>query len=109
MSWKNTPTDDDKALRAGWRRFGSHLIQHKFGLDEARVAAGKTALLATAMLTNADQLDLAALRYVNSPATNERIQSQNIVKADWQVLNRIKNANPAAFHYWHQAERLSNG
>jgi hypothetical protein len=101
------PSDDVKALRAGWRRVGSHLIQHKFGLDEARVAAGKTALLATAMLTNVDGLALAALRYVESLATDERIKSQNIVKADWQVLNRIKNANPEAFYYWHAADELN--
>jgi hypothetical protein len=101
------PSADAQALRAGWRRVSSHLIQHKFGLDDARVASGKSALLATAMLTNVDALDLAALRYVESPATNERIKVQNIVKAEWQALNRIKAVNAGAFHYWHAADALN--
>jgi hypothetical protein len=101
------PSDDVKTLREGWRRVGSHLIQHKFGLDEARVAAGKTALLAMGLLTNPDELDLAGLRFAESPQTLARIKDQNIVKAEWQMLNRIKNANPAAFHYWHAADELN--
>ncbi len=100
------PSADTQALRAGWRRVGSHLIQHKFGLDEVRIASGKTALLATALLTNAEALDLARLRYVDSPENRARIKGLNIAKPEWRLLNRIKNANPSAFHYWHVADEL---
>ena len=103
----DNPSAETRSLRAGWRRVGSHLIQHRFGLDEARVAAGKAALLATAMLTKPDKLDLAALRYVDSAESRTRIIGQSIVKAEWQALNRIKGANPSAFHYWHAADELN--
>jgi hypothetical protein len=59
------------------------------------------------MLTNVEKLDLAALRYAASPETNARIKGQNILKAEWQALNRIKGANPSAFHYWHAADELN--
>jgi hypothetical protein len=101
------PSADTQALRAGWRRVGSHLIQHQFGLDEARVASGKTALLATALLMNADPLDLAQMRYVESPESLQKINSLKIIKPEWQGLNRIKAANASAFHYWYAADELA--
>lgn len=101
------PLADTQALRAGWRRVSSHLIQHRFGLDEARVASGKAALLATAILTNTDPFDLAQYRYVESPESLQKIKDLKIAKPEWQSLNRIKAANAGAFHYWYAADELA--
>ncbi len=100
------PSPDAQALRAGWRRVSSHLIQHRFGLDDARITAGKSAFLAAAILVDADTTDLTRLRYVESRENRARIKSLNIEKLEWQALNRVKNANPSAFHYWHAADEL---
>jgi hypothetical protein len=103
----NKPSADTQALRNGWRRVSSHLIQHRFGLDEARVASGKSALLATAILANANPLDLIQLRYVESRETLARLAGRSIAKPDWRGLNKIKATNAAAFHYWHAADELA--
>jgi hypothetical protein len=101
------PSADTEALRNGWRRVSSHLIQHRFGLDDARVASGKAALLATAILANADPLDLVQLRYVESPETLAALAARNIAKPEWRALNRIKATNAGAFHYWYAADELA--
>jgi hypothetical protein len=101
------PSADTQALRNGWRRVSSHLIQHRFGLDDARVASGKAALLATAILANADPLDLVQLRYVGSPEPLAALAGRNIAKPEWRGLNRIKATNAGAFHYWCVADELT--
>ena len=89
----------------GARRLQSHLIGGRFSLDDARVAAGKTALLSS--LLRHGRLDLvpAALRYDGNIEAIRPLQ----ITGDWQALRGIKNANPEAFHYWHKASEIEFG
>lgn len=89
----------------GARRLQSHLIGGRFNLDDARIAAGKVALLSTVLRHGRHDMALAELRYHGDV---EAIRPLQIAGA-WQVLNRLKTANPEAFHYWHRASCIESG
>lgn len=97
--------EEGEWLFDGARRLQSHLIGGRFNLDDARVAAGKAALLST--LLRHGRLDLmpANLRYDGNVEAIRPLQ----ITGEWQVLRGIKNANPEAFHYWHQASKIEFG
>ncbi|MBS0570161.1 MAG: nucleotidyl transferase AbiEii/AbiGii toxin family protein [Proteobacteria bacterium] len=83
----------------GSRRLQSHLVGGRFNLDDARIAAGKVALLCSALLHNRLDLTPADLRYDG----NAEALGPHQIEGEWQVLNRLKGANPEAFFYWHKA------
>ncbi len=89
-------------LLDGARRLQSHLIGGRFGLDDARIAAGKVALLSAVLLQGRLDLDPAGLRYGGDVEAIRHLQ----IMGDWQVLNRLKAANPEAFYYWHKASGI---
>lgn len=91
-------------LEDGTRRLTSYLINHRFNLDDAKIAAAKTALLCSALLHGHDlNLSLDDLR--NLPDT-DNLRSLNI-SGEWGILNRLKATAPAAFYYWYLASRLT--
>ena len=91
-------------LEDGARRLNSYLINHRFNLDDAKVAAAKTGLLCCRLLhdhnlnrTFADSRDM--------PDT-DALRSLSI-SGKWEILNRLKATAPAAFYYWYLASRLA--
>lgn len=93
---------DATMLRDGARKLRSHLVQSQFEHDDARIAAGKSALLATLLLSGkTPQID--ELRYMNTPAMLDAIKAQQIAAGPWDRINRIKQTNPEAFFYWQKA------
>ena len=89
----------------GSRRLQSHLIGGRFRIDDARIAAGKIALLCTVLLHQRLDFDPALLRYNGNAEALRNVQ----IAGDWLALNRLKGANPEAFFYWHRASELESG
>lgn len=92
-------------LLDGAQRLRSHLIGGRFTLDDARIAAGKVALLGTVLRHGRVDLEPAALRYHGDVEAIRPLQ----IAGEWQVLNRLKAANPEAFFYWHRASLIEFG
>ena len=88
----------------GAQRLRSHLIGGRFGLDDARIAAGKVALLSAVLRQGHLELAPAQLRYHGNIEAIRDLQ----IEGDWQVLNRLKAANPEAFFYWHRASGIES-
>ena len=103
----DNPSADTQLLRDGWRRLSSHLVQIKFGLNQVRIAAAKSALLATALLAPPKEFSLKAVRFTGAPAQIEALRTATMDSGPWQFANRIKAANPEAFHFWHVAHQIA--
>jgi hypothetical protein len=86
----------------GARKLTSHLIDHRFNLDMAKLAAAKAALVARLIAKEDSGASLAAFRPI---PTNEEL-GQLMITGEWERLNRLKATNPEAFWYWYQASRL---
>ena len=102
------PNPDAALLLDGVRRLASHLTRGRFNHDDARISAGKAALLATLLLRNQAGVDPGLLRFRNDVATIEALRSLQIV-GPWQAINRLKGANPEAFFYWQKAADFDVG
>jgi len=97
-------TDSSEALllEDGVRKLMSHLVNHRFNLDMAKLAAARAALI-TRLVANADSgSSLEAFRAVPLP---EELR-QLMITGEWERLNRLKSVNADAFWYWYQAGRL---
>lgn len=86
----------------GARKLTSHLVDHRFNLDMAKLAAAKTALVARLIVKEDSGSSLAAFRSI---PTNEEL-GQLVITGEWERLNRLKSINPEAFWYWYQASRI---
>lgn len=96
----NTP--EALMLEDGARKLTSHLVNHRFNLDDAKLAAAKSALVARLIANEDSGQSLAAFRTVlNTDSLRELM-----ITGDWERLNRLKSTNPEAFWYWYQASRL---
>ena len=73
-----------------------------FRRDEARIAAGKAACVA-AWIQRQPGMTIAELRF-QIERTAELRDAQT--EAPWTPLNRLKGANPEAYHYWLLAQRI---
>jgi len=82
----------------------SHLVQSRFDLDDAKVAAGKVGLLTTLLLKDRTDLDLASLRYDHATAMQAMADAR--IEGDWERLNRLKGVNLEAFFYGHKAHEI---
>ena len=80
----------------------NHLVNLPFRRDEARIAAGKAACVA-AWILHQPGTSLAELRFQMERAAELRDQQ---IEGPWTPLNRLKGANPEAFHYWLLAQRI---
>lgn len=93
-------------LEDGARKLISYLVNHRFNLDDAKVAAAKTGLLCCGLL-NEDNFNLSLADSRDMPDT-DTLRSMNI-SGEWKILNRLKATAPEAFYYWYLASRLKLG
>jgi hypothetical protein len=93
---------DALMLEDGVRRLTSHLVNHRFNLDVAKIAAAKAALLSR--LISREEVNPSLPFWRTSPEL-EGLRALSI-DGDWERLNRLKETNPEAFFYWHQANSL---
>lgn len=91
---ENTATD---ILHRGISQIGSHLINRRFNLDDAKIAASRTAYLAKTLQTNSE-LSPDSFHFDHTKVN--RISDVEL-KGDLQILNRLKPILPEAFYYWH--------
>lgn len=87
----------------GARKLTSHLVDHRFNLDMAKLAAAKAALIAKLIGNEESGSSLTAYKQV--PPLDE-LRALEII-GDWNKLNRLKSTNPEAFWYWYQASLLA--
>lgn len=95
-------TEHGLFLHEGVLGLQNHLVNLPFRRDEARVAAGKAAC-AAAWIQRQPEMSIGDMRFKPERATDLRGQQIN---APWIPLNRLKGANPEAFHYWLLAQRI---
>jgi len=99
----NLETAHGRLLFNGVLALQNHLVNLPFRRDEARIAAGKAALLAACIKHKPADLTLAALRY--DPDHIHELRGKSI-GPPWAHLTSIRNVNPQAFHYWWHAARI---
>lgn len=86
----------------GARKLTSHLVDHKFNLDMAKLAAAKAALVAKLIGKEESGFSLGVFRTI--PPLEEICKLK--IDGEWERLNRIMSVNPEAFWYWYQASRI---
>lgn len=97
---KNAP--EALMLEDGARKLMSHLVNYRFNLVMAKLAAAKAALI-TRLIANKDSgSSLEAFRAI--PPLEEL--RQLMITGEWERLNRLKAVNSEAFQYWYQASTL---
>lgn len=89
-------------LEEGARKLASHLVNHRFNLDDAKTAAAKAALL-TRLIARED-VNPSLAHWRNRPP-DAKLKALTIA-GEWERLNRIKSTNPEAFWYWYQVSLL---
>ncbi len=99
--------DQSVLLLEGAKRLQNHLVRSKFGIDEARIAAGKTAFLATLLLSGKTNFNIKGNLYHGTPEDIQRIKKLSIPSGHLSSLNGIRKANPEAFHYWHLSSTIN--
>jgi len=93
---------DALQLEDGMRRLTAHLMNNRFSLDAAKVAAAKAGLLTRLISRNDANPSLPYWRTVPNP---EALRSLTI-DGEWERLNRLKPTIPEGFYYRYQASRL---
>lgn len=86
-------------LADGVKRIISHLVNHRFNLDDAKACAAKTALLSRLIISEEKERPLTDMKKMPD---RESIRALAI-EGEWEMLNRLKATLPEAFHYWYQA------
>lgn len=94
---------DALMLEDGARKLTSHLVNHRFNLDMAKLAAAKAALVAKLIANKESGSSLGTFRSTPSPEELRRLE----ISGEWERLNRLKATNPEAFWYWYQVSKLS--
>lgn len=89
-------------LEDGARKLTSHLVDHRFNLDMAKLAAAKAALTAKLVKSEDAGASLGAFRTVPPPEELRQLK----IEGEWERLNRLMSVNPEAFWYWYQASKL---
>jgi len=97
---KETP--EALMLIDGARKLTSHLVDHRFNLDMAKIAAAKVALMAKLIKNEAAGASLEAFKTLPPPEELRQLK----IEEEWERLNRLMSVNPEAFWYWYQASRL---
>lgn len=89
-------------LEDGVRKLTSHLVNHRFNLDTAKLAAAKAALVARLIADEGSGPSLEAFRTIPTPEELRLLK----IEGEWERLNRLMSVNPEAFWYWYQTSRL---
>jgi hypothetical protein len=104
---RGAPRFEDTALILdGIGRLRGHLVGGRFDHTAARLAAGRTAVLAACLLNPAAEFDFAGTRYHGDEAEGERLRGITVIHEPWRCLNRLRAISGEAFHYWHIASQL---
>ena len=90
-------------LEDGARKLTSHLVDHRFNLDMAKLAAAKAALTAKLVKSEDAGASLGEFRTVPPPEELRQLK----IDGEWERLNRLMSVNPEAFWYWYQASKLA--
>lgn len=93
-------------LQDGVNALQNHLVNQPFRRDEARIAVGKVACAAAWIQRRPAGTTIEQLRF--QPDRIAELRDLQI-QTPWVPLNRLKGANPQAFHYWYQAQRILAG
>lgn len=96
---KTTDSKAEKILRTGIENIQSHLVGCKFKLNEAKVAAGKAALLSV-LIKNKSPNRFQSFKY--NPKDNASLKGLKMPERH-KSLEKLLGTNPEAFHYWYQA------
>lgn len=85
-------------IALGLRQMENHLLGVPFKIEEARVAASRSALLASIVLGGDPTIDVQEMRYTSS---RDEVLSAIELPGPYAVLNRLKKLQQLeAFHYW---------
>ena len=95
-------TEHGVFIHEGVTGLQNHLVNLPFRRDEARIAAGKAACVA-AWIQRQPGMGIAESRFQMERVAELRDAQ---IEAPWTPLNRLKGANPEAFHYWLLAQRI---
>jgi hypothetical protein len=95
-------TQEALMLEDGARKLGSHLVNHRFNLDMAKLAAAKAALMVRLIENEESGSSLGDFK---SAPPAEELRHLMII-GEWERLNRLKAVNSEAFHYWFQASLM---
>lgn len=89
-------------LEEGAKKLTSHLVNHRFNLDMAKLAAAKAALITRLIMNDGAGTSLETLRTLPPPEELRQLR----IEGEWERLNRLMAVNPEAFWYWYQASQL---
>lgn len=90
-------------FRRGIRAMDSHLFNKPFQFAQARVAAGRAALVAELIRAEAQSFDLAG--FLRSEPDLETLRWAKLVDP-WENLNRLKQTDHVAFACWLKAQEI---
>jgi hypothetical protein len=96
-------SEEVRELLKGVGQLKSYFLGTKFTVDEARVAAGKVALLATMLKGDHHESKLDEMRFGNTCL--DQIKGVTL-EGRLQILNKLKGTNPEAFYYWWLVQNL---
>jgi hypothetical protein len=86
-------------LEDGARKLMSHLVNHRFNLDMAKLAAAKAALMARLIENEESGSSLGYFKTAPPPGELRQL----MITGEWERLNRMKATNSEAFWYLYQA------
>ncbi|HDT12300.1 MAG TPA: hypothetical protein ENO01_01440 [Candidatus Marinimicrobia bacterium] len=90
--------EETEILRDGIRKLDSHLINRRFSLNDAKIAASRIAFITAFLIHQKDNPNPEILLFNPQKA----VELQKIQLSDRFVkLNRLKTILPEAFYYWH--------
>jgi len=95
---------DTPLLLDGFTRLTSHLTQPRLDDKGRRILAARAGVLA-AHLRAGRSYDFATARYTGSPEQIAAMRSATLNGTPHAWLDRLKAANPEAYHYWLMALR----
>lgn len=95
-------TSEAQKMVEGVRKLSGHLVNHRFNLVAAKIAAAKAALMSQLVLAENEGNSLIAWRAL--PAMEEI--GTLTIEGSWSRLQRLRNTSPEAFFYWYQAAKL---
>jgi len=87
-----------KEVATGLKQIENHLLSISFKIDQARIAAAKTALLASIIKQNNFRFSFKKMRY---HSTQRESLTEVELSGSYEILNRLKKLRQLeAFYYW---------
>jgi len=99
------PDPNALALLEGIQALDGHLLNQSFRIDQARVAAGKVAVLA-AVLRHPNRTN-SFHEHRFQPAAIATLASASI-RPPWDSLQRLRGGNLEAYYHWWRAQQLGD-